>query len=110
MMFDEGANDTGGPFRAQSQLAAAAGFEDVHLFFDDVGGLAERPVEQVDGFKSRSAYFMKTKSLEQGARLAFQFLKLSALRRKNVVRPSDGLVFHNRELYDTNLPASSPAA
>jgi len=46
-MFNESSDDAGGPFRTQGQFAAAPVFEGVHLFFDDIGRLADGTLEKV---------------------------------------------------------------
>ena len=46
-VFEVGATDGGGGLRPQRQSVAAAVLEDVHLFLDDVGGVADAAHEEV---------------------------------------------------------------
>ena len=94
MMFDESAHDTGGPFRPQGELPAPAVFEDIHLFFDDVGGFAQGPVEQLQRLEGRRADLVKTELAEEGTGPGFQLLEVRRLVREEIVGSSNRLKFH----------------
>ena len=49
----EGAHDSGGSFRAESETASAAVFKRIHLFFHDFGFVAEPALEDFGIFENR---------------------------------------------------------
>src|SRR3954467_10736905 len=99
MMFDESAYHAGGPFWTQGQLPAAAVFEDVHFFLDNVGGFAQGTMKQLQRFERRRADLLKAEKLKQLSRLGFERLELGGVGGQNVVRPANRLKFHTDRDY-----------
>src|SRR5579864_1488959 len=101
MMFDESPDYACGPFRTQSEFPAAAVLKGVHFLLDDVGGFPERPLKQVEGFKSGGTDFLEPETLEPASGMCLKVLKVDRIGRQNVVRTANGLVFgHRRKLYN----------
>jgi hypothetical protein len=87
-------------------VAAAAVFEVIHFFFDDVRGLADGTLEKVEGLKRGRADLLKAELTKEVPGVIFQILEMARLGRKNVMRSTDSLVFRahtDEELYDTKM-------
>src|ERR1700690_1340198 len=105
MMFDEGPDHTGRPFRSKGELSAAPVFEHVHFLLYDIGGFTERSLKKVDGFKRRGANFLIAEALKEGAGLRFEMLELRSIsgpaRRsfseggKDVLGAANGLILRH---------------
>jgi hypothetical protein len=65
-----GAHHAGGALGAQRQGAPAPVLENVHLLFNDVGGVAHRPAKEIDVFKNgRAQFFVPVKAEAVGGPL-----------------------------------------
>src|SRR6267378_1103728 len=101
MMFDESAYYTGRPLGAQGQFPAAPILKHIHFFLDDVGGFAQRTLEQIQRLEGRRANFMKSELFKQQAGPRLQFLKLRSVRRQDIMRSANRLkVRHDGGLYE----------
>ena len=93
-MLYEGAHHRSCPFRTQGHRGAALVAEGVHLFFDDVGGLANRATEEVGFFDDRNADLTVTEGAENLAGLLFEMLPGFNVAGQNVVHALDACNTH----------------
>src|SRR5690348_3695249 len=105
MMFDEGPDDARGSFRTQSELPAAAVFEGVHFFLNHIGLRSQGTLKEFEGFKRRSADFLKSKTIKPMARVSFQALEQTGFGRKDIMGAANRLEFrtHGVKLYQTSF-------
>ncbi len=90
-VLDRGADESRRRLGPEAQAVATAVLETVHFLLDDVGVLADRPLEQLGTLDHRHAHFAVAVVGEQFARGGLDPLPVRQLVGEQVVHPADGL-------------------
>ncbi|EKD34984.1 MAG: hypothetical protein ACD_75C02102G0004 [uncultured bacterium] len=90
-MFDIGPQQGRGRLRAHRYLLVDKG---IHLFFDNIGGLADGSGEEFGFFQDRQADFAEMKPGKNIPGHLFEVLPELHLARHNIFKPFQGLNFH----------------
>ena len=96
-ILHEAARHSRRAFRLQGDAAPALVFKGVHLFVDDVGGVADAAQKDLRVRERGRADLLEAIRLRDRARGLFQILPLPALRRENVLCPLRDIV-HRKPL------------
>src|SRR5699024_10642459 len=101
-----GAHAAGGPFRAQRQAVAIAVVEAVHLFFDDVGDLADTALEQLGTLDDRETDFLVAIAPQHRAHTGLQHLPQRRLPGEDIGHPANrgDLLAHRFSLQKRRTP------
>ena len=93
-MLDKGPQHRGGALRPHGDRIAVAVGKGVHLFFDDIGGLADGSGEQLGFFQDRHPDFGEPEAVEDIPGGCLDMLPDSNLIGEDILKAFQGLYAH----------------
>jgi hypothetical protein len=101
--FEVGPHERGRAFGAQRNPGAVAVLERVHLLLDDVGGVADRPLEELNLFEKRELYLPESIGIQHPLSRGQQLAPAARFGGQHVAEPFDGCDGHGETAAGTAL-------